>query len=135
MKENRRWQHPPQGLYPAKIQKPVYQLPEEVERRLTVTSDNDLWWETAKACQTRERVATVNKMVLTNSIRNGRQSFPNSAPRYTLFTFSSAANKRVPSKNCSATMGAKHERLGSKYASHFATTGRLELTSTFCSKK
>ena len=56
-----------------------------------ITGEKQLWPRS-----TRERAATVDKMVPTILFKKCRWSSGNSALRYTLLTFSSAADNRVP---------------------------------------
>ena len=121
--------------YPVKIHKLVYQLPKEVERRVIVMSYNHLRWKAAKALPNQRKCSNKQQDVLSSSFKNCRYFFWNSAFRYTLFPFSSAADNLAASRKLSSAMGAKDEGLGSKQASDFSSTGRLKLSLIFCSKQ
>ena len=86
-------------------------------------------------CPTGERAATVESMVLTRSSRKRRQSLRNFFCKKLLYIFSRGDDRRVPFKKCSSQVAPKHERFGSRYASHFPKTDKLLLHFTFSSEQ
>ena len=112
---------------PAKIKQPNQQLPEEVESRIIVTSNDDLRTKTAQSLPNWRTHATVEKMVLARSSRKRRQSLWNSFRRKLLFIFSRDDSRRVPFKKmllcdwAKAGMIREHVRLPLLYHRQIAT--------------